>query len=287
MNKRIWLNNLQQENVIAIDKHNRHDIKKYQFKALEIEDVSVLKSQQKTESSDDSLPIHENTEAQHDEVAQQEVAAQVPPPQVISGIEAELIERLLERSDGLAKSLEAVQSQLDRQQEEMEKILREAKEESKAQGIKEGEEKAKAQLQEEIDRQLQAFADSITHLAETSLKVEKQIEDIEKDLSLIAIDIAKEVIAKEVSADSGSIALTLSKKLLETLKEATKILVKLNPQDYALLLKRFDSDERVKLQADKAIARGGVVVISDSGNLDGTIASRFENLKRSILEGGQ
>ncbi|MDE7447866.1 MAG: hypothetical protein K2M51_02330 [Helicobacter sp.] len=41
----------------------------------------------------------------------------------------------------------------------------------------------------------------------------------------------------------------------------------------------------MKLQADKGIARGGVVVMCVSGKLDGTIMSRFENLKRSILEG--
>ena len=246
-----------------------------------------------TFTSDDSsnniaaAPLLDEIEQQHEEQGahEQAEAPAMPPPQVISGIEAELIERLLEKSDGLEKTLAAVQQKLDKQQEEMEKILREAKEESRQQGIKEGQELAKTQMQEEINTQLQAFCDSIAQIGETSQKVEEQINNIEKDLSLIAIDIAKEIIAKEVSSESSEIALTLSKKLLESLKEATKILIKLNPQDYALLLKRFDGDGRIKLQADKAIARGGVVVISDSGNLDGTIMSRFENLKRSILEG--
>ena len=215
-----------------------------------------------TFTSDDSsnniaaAPLLDEIEQQHEEQGahEQAEAPAMPPPQVISGIEAELIERLLEKSDGLEKTLAAVQQKLDKQQEE-------------------------------INTQLQAFGDSIAQIGETSQKVEEQINNIEKDLSLIAIDIAKEIIAKEVSSESSEIALTLSKKLLESLKEATKILIKLNPQDYALLLKRFDGDGRIKLQADKAIARGGVVVISDSGNLDGTIMSRFENLKRSILEG--
>ncbi|MDE5816353.1 MAG: flagellar assembly protein FliH [Helicobacter sp.] len=274
-------NSESKENVIATDRRSRHDIRRYEFKAME------------TFTSDDSsnniaaAPLLDEIEQQHEEQGahEQAEAPAMPPPQVISGIEAELIERLLEKSDGLEKTLAAVQQKLDKQQEEMEKILREAKEESRQQGIKEGQELAKTQMQEEINTQLQAFGDSIAQIGETSQKVEEQINNIEKDLSLIAIDIAKEIIAKEVSSESSEIALTLSKKLLESLKEATKILIKLNPQDYALLLKRFDGDGRIKLQADKAIARGGVVVISDSGNLDGTIMSRFENLKRSILEG--
>ncbi len=272
-------NSESKENVIATDRRSRHDIRRYEFKAME----SPL--------SDDSskniahAPLLDEIEPQQEQDTEQAETPAMPPPQVISGIEAELIERLLEKSDGLEKTLASVQQKLDKQQEEMEKILREAKEESRQQGIKEGQELAKTQMQDEINAQLQAFGDSIAQIGETALKVEEQINAIEKDLSLIAIDIAKEIIAKEVSTESSEIALMLSKKLLESLKEATKILIKLNPQDYALLLKRFDGDGRIKLQADKAIARGGVVVISDSGNLDGTIMSRFENLKRSILEG--
>lgn len=272
-------NSESKENVIATDRRSRHDIRRYEFKAMENftpEDSGNITS----------APLLDEIEQHQEQGApEQAEAPEMPPPQVISGIEAELIERLLEKSDGLEKTLATVQQKLDKQQEEMEKILREAKEESRQQGIKEGQELAKTQMQEEINTQLQAFGDSIAQIGETSQKVEEQINNIEKDLSLIAIDIAKEIIAKEVSSESSEIALTLSKKLLESLKEATKILIKLNPQDYALLLKRFDGDGRIKLQADKAIARGGVVVISDSGNLDGTIMSRFENLKRSILEG--
>ncbi|WP_181566345.1 flagellar assembly protein FliH [Helicobacter monodelphidis] len=279
------MNNLQhQENVIATDRRSRHDIRRYEFKALEVPSEESLPKL-------DSLPVLEQDTPQ--EVTQESIAPtaqttqEMPPPQVISGIEAELIERLLERSDDLAKSLDSVQAKLEKQQEEMEKILREAKEESRMQGIKEGEEQARAQMQAEIDAVIEKFGDSIAGIGETSLKMEEHINGIEKDLSLIAIDIAKEVIAREVSEQSGEIALSLSKKLLESLKEATKILIKLNPEDYAILLKRFDGDSRIKLQADKAITKGGVVVVSDSGNLDGTIHSRFENLKRSILEGNQ
>lgn len=264
------------ENVIATDKRTRHDIRRYEFKAIEASADDLGKSL-----------VAPSIEPEIVQEQQESPQPDMPPPQVISGIEAELIERLLEKSENLESALKTVQEQLDRQQEEMEKILREAKEESKQQGIKEGQEIARAQMQDEINAQLQAFGDSIAQIGDTSVKVEEQINHIEKDLSLIAIDIAKEIIAKEVSEESAEIALSLSKQLLDNLKEATKILIKLNPQDYALLLKRFDGDGRIKLQADKAIARGGVVVISDSGNLDGTIMSRFENLKKSILEGRQ
>lgn len=284
------MNSLQyQENVIAPGERDRHDIRRYEFKALEAQSEESLL----TKSPEIALPLENITQQANVSEASTEgedghgVRVDSPPPQMMGGVEVELIERLLEKNDGLAKALEDIQARLERQQEEMEKILREAKEESRQQGIREGEEKAKMELQEEVNTQLQAFGDSIAQLGETSLKMEQQIENIEKDLSLIAIDIAKEIIAKEVSLESSEIALSLSRRLLESLKEATKILIKLNPEDYALLLDRFDGDERIKLQADKAIAKGGVVVISDSGNLDGTIMSRFENLKRSILEGGQ
>ncbi|MDE6979204.1 MAG: hypothetical protein K2O85_06510, partial [Helicobacter sp.] len=143
-------NSESKENVIATDRRSRHDIRRYEFKAME----SPL--------SDDSskniahAPLLDEIEPQQEQDTEQAETPAMPPPQVISGIEAELIERLLEKSDGLEKTLASVQQKLDKQQEEMEKILREAKEESRQQGIKEGQDLAKTQMQDEINAQLQA-----------------------------------------------------------------------------------------------------------------------------------
>jgi len=113
---------------------------------------------------------------------------------------------------------------------------------------------------------------------------ERQYRDDIRVVKVDAVDIAKEVIVKEVSEHSAEVAYSLAKELLDSLKDATKVLLKLNPEDYALIIKDFEGEDRIKIQPDKAIAKGGVVIMSDDGNLDGTIMSRFQTLKRTILE---
>lgn len=262
--------NNDKQNVISTDGQSRHNIKRYEFKVLD----SSLKEEDKE--------FYESTTSLQPTVESVEIPA--PPPQPTSTIDIELIEKLLQKSDGLADSLLGVHSYLERQQKEMDSLVKEAREEARQLGIREGQEQMKMALQEEVEEQKRALIASIEMLEKTASGMERQIESIERELSAIAVDIAKEVIAKEVEQNSAEVANALAKNLLESLKDATKILLKLNPQDYATVIKSFEGEERIKIEADKAIARGGVVILSDSGNLDGTILSRFQAMKRSILE---
>lgn len=272
------MNNYQQENVISTQGQSRHNIKRYEFKVL---DSLAKEEPQESFEPLSSLPLDSHVPQENPPPS----PSTPPVPSIpASLIENELIERLLQKSDELAGSLAKMQMQLDKQQKEMDSLIKEAREEARALGIKEGQEQARAVMQEEVEEQKRALIASIELLEGTSKEMEKQIGSLERELSAIAVDIAKEVIVKEVSEKSAEVAHALAKNLLDSLKEATKVLLKLNPQDYALLVKHFEGEERIKIQPDKAIAKGGVVIISDNGNLDGTILSRFQTLKKSILE---
>lgn len=275
------MNNYRQENVISTEGQSRHNIKRYEFKAL---DSTALESAAPSLENLEPLITPPAPPPASSEEPEGEPSPAPSAPFPIAPLESELVERLLQRSDDVVDSLLKVQQQLERQQQEMEAIIKEAREEARALGFKEGQEQARQELQGEIEAQKNSLITSIELLERTSKEMEQQIGHLERDLSAIAVDIAKEVIVKEVENHSAEVARELATQLLESLKEATKILLKLNPQDYAALAKHFEGEERVKLQPDKAIAKGGVVIISDSGNLDGTILSRFQTLKKSILE---
>ena len=113
---------------------------------------------------------------------------------------------------------------------------------------------------------------------------QKHLEDLEKELSAISVDIAKEVILSEVSENSQKIALGLTKELLNSIMDATNIKIKVNPSDYLFLKEQLSENTKVEILADSAVSLGGVVIVSDSGNLDGTIMARYKNLKQSVLE---
>lgn len=266
------MNNHKQENVISMDGQGRHNIKRYEFRALETLPSPVESKENPLEPKTEEPPLEPIASSPQ------------PPAPSIPPLDPELFEKILARSDGLAEVLLALQAQLEKQEREIDSIVREAREESRALGIKEGQEQARAELTEEVEAQKRAFVESIELLERSSKEMSGHIDALERDLSAIAVDIAKEVIVKEVSEHSAEVAYSLAKELLDSLKDATKVLLKLNPEDYALIIKDFEGEDRIKIQPDKAIAKGGVVIMSDDGNLDGTIMSRFQTLKRTILE---
>jgi len=45
---------------------------------------------------------------------------------------------------------------------------------------------------------------------------------------------------------------------------------------------QFSKNEHVKISADDAISKGGVVIISDGGNIDATMQTRLEKLKMLV-----
>ncbi|WP_304381686.1 flagellar assembly protein FliH, partial [uncultured Helicobacter sp.] len=151
-------------------------------------------------------------------------------------------------------------------------------------GYREAEEKAKEDLFAEVNAQKKILVDSIITLEDALKSSQKHLEDLEKELSAISVDIAKEVLINEVSENSQKIALNLTKELLNSIMDATNIKIKVNPNDYIFLKEQLKDNAKVEIIADNAVSLGGVVIVSDSGNIDGTIMSRYKNLKQSVLE---
>ena len=93
------------------------------------------------------------------------------------------------------------------------------------------------------------------------------------------MDIAKEIIQKEVSENSNKVAYSLAKALINDLKEATKIVIKANPKNVSFLKSHLDN---IQIVEDEAIKEGGIVILSDIGNIEADINQRFKALKEAI-----
>ena len=50
------------------------------------------------------------------------------------------------------------------------------------------------------------------------------------------------------------------------------------------LKENLKDKEKIQIEADNAISRGGVVISSNLGNLDGNVMSRYKMLKQSVLD---
>lgn len=250
------------KSIISSQELNGHNMQKYEFKKLDTNDIKIQDSNSNSDVSEDKLPT------------QSQVSM------IQSSLEKELIEKLLTKSDDLASSLNNFQMQFEKlqsQTNEKEKIARE-------EGFKEGELKAQLGFKDELEKEKERISKSIMTLDDTIERIKGQIVKLESELSAIAIDIAKEVIVKEVEANSAKIAASISKELLQSMSSNLNIIIKVNPVDFDFLNNIVKNKQNIKIKSDDAIQKGGVVVISENGNIDGNIMSRYQILKQSVLE---
>ena len=135
-----------------------------------------------------------------------------------------------------------------------------------------------------MNSQKELYGLSIQRIDTNIAESKNHILGLEKELSSIALDIAREVILAEVSTNSAKIASSLARGLLQDLSQGTQVTLKVFPGDLEDLKESLKDLTNITLEADQAIAKGGVVILSNEGNIDGDIFMRFETLKKSILE---
>lgn len=276
---------LSQENIIGQEELKNHNIKKYEFKSITSEMLESGKILEPSKEINKEITSEINeSEILGETQASTEVQNTESTMQKIATLEQELVERLLQKTDELSSSLAKLQIQFEKLQVESEQRVASAREEGYKDGFREAETKAKDELFAEINTQKKSLVDSIITLESALKQSQKHLEDLEKELSAISVDIAKEVILSEVSENSQKIALGLTKELLNSIMDATNIKIKVNPSDYLFLKEQLSENTKVEILADSAVSLGGVVIVSDSGNLDGTIMARYKNLKQSVLE---
>jgi len=207
----------------------------------------------------------------------------VVEPQNLNLPQLEKIDSVVEKVDSLYSKMENLEKELLSKTGECEKRVTETKELSYKNGFNEGYNQAKREMEGEVTQHLSKLIESLNKLEEVYKVYQNKIENIEKELVGVAIDIAEEVIAKELSKHSKEIALSLTKELINDIKEATKIEVKVNPLDYDYVKDKINLD-KITIKPDNAISPGGVVIISDVGNIEAEIAERFKVIKNNILK---
>ena len=242
----------------------QHIVKEYSFKSLDFSD---------------------NTPSEPQEIKQKtEVIEKVVNNTCSDPNQIKLIEELLKKSDEFASSIARLEAKLQDQAKDCNDKLAHIKETSYQAGYNEGYNQAKKELEEKINSHLSKLVESLHKIEEVYKDYQSKAENIEKELVGVAVDIAEEVIAKELSEHSKEIALNLTKELLNDIKEATQIEIKVNPLDYDYIKDNLNLD-KIKVTPDNAISVGGVVILSDAGNIEAEIHKRFEAIKNHILKG--
>lgn len=251
-------------NFITETDHQKHTIKRYEFrsidKKLEAEIAPAM------EESGIYTPPSDN----HNEDF---------------AILQELLKEVLEQSSQNKALLQALQEQMQNfSTSQQNQMLEEGKKSAYEQGVLDGEKRAKESLESEVEAQKQSLTYAINNLQDAIIQTQERIKTLESELSSIAIDLAKEVIIKEVQEESQKIAFHIAQELLEPISQSSEITLRANPIDLPYLQEKLPQASKIHFEPDALISRGGVIISSPLGNFDGTILSRYKNLKRTILE---
>ena len=261
------------DNIIDKQQIDDHSIQRYRFKVL---GSNLVEGQSYADEEESSSMVKD--------VLAEPIFDEVIPKSRLDEGQNLFVEELLKKTDELSSNIIKLQMQIEKQELEFSNRLNEElkreRESSYSLGYQKAKEESEVQGQEVKSRYLK----SINHVETLYKQMEDVMSKVESDIIETACEIAREVIKKEVKTSSAQIAQTLSKELIKELKEASKIEIKVNPRDFETLQESYSKDEKIKVTADDSITLGGVVVLSDIGNLDGNLSMRLEKVKYLIQD---
>ncbi|ECZ3390520.1 flagellar assembly protein FliH [Campylobacter coli] len=268
-------------NVISGGASDQHVVEGYRFKVIsefdnhtgEKKHTQTPDEENITTSSKDESPVEESQTPAPSQVVQE---VQTP------AFQPSFVEDLLKKTDEMSSNIIKLQMQIESQENEFNNRLNSELESAKEKFSKEGYEQARAEFEKELNDLRDRYLKSVSKLEEACVNLNAFIEKNEKELADTAIDIAKEVILKELENNSSKIAYALAKDLINELKGAGSIEIKVNSIDYNYLKEHFSENSHIKITLDDAISKGSVIILSDSGNIESNLNARLIKIKKMV-----
>lgn len=258
--------------IICSNETSAHSVSKYNFKVISANH----------ESSSEVFKSDIAEEQEHKE--QVNVApSNVDSSAISQSSKDSLIESLLQKTDEMSSNFIKLQMKLEMMSDEHKTEIAKVKTDSYAEGLEAGNARAMREAEASLANGMTQLSSSVATLERSAQEFQKALEEIKKELVNAALDISKEVIGVELSENSAQVATLLSNELIKELQSASKITLKVNPKDHGAISQNVGLMENIKIVSDSAVSEGGVIAISDVGNIDAQILKRFERVKRAAL----
>lgn len=161
--------------------------------------------------------------------------------------------------------------------------LQRYQEESYQRGLQDGKNLAERGL-------LNVFKGLRTAAEDLQLLREKVLRDSEDDLLSLTLAVARKVIAREVAQDRQTV-LRLIKSAIIDLNEQDELVIRLHPDDHALLTSSKNEDLKTELstirfvmKSDPALEVGCCLIETARGTVDASFEAQLEEIYRRLLE---
>ncbi len=269
-------------NVISGGTSDQHVVEGYRFKVISEFDNHTEEKQHHPQISNEENIITSSKDENPTNESQTPASSQVVQEIQTPVFQPSFVEDLLKKTDEMSSNIIKLQMQIESQESEFNNRLNSELENAREKFSKEGYEQAKAEFEKELNELRDKYLKSVSKLEEACTNLNVFIEKNEKELADTAIDIAKEVILKELENNSSKIAYALAKDLINELKGAGSIEIKVNSVDYNYLKEHFSENSHIKITLDDAISKGSVIILSDSGNIESNLNARLIKIKKMV-----
>ncbi|HED6757811.1 TPA: flagellar assembly protein FliH [Campylobacter coli] len=269
-------------NVISGGTSDQHVVEGYRFKVISEFDNHTEEKQHHPQISNEENIITSSKDENPTNESQTPAPSQVVQEVQTPAFQPSFVEDLLKKTDEMSSNIIKLQMQIESQESEFNNRLNSELENAREKFSKEGYEQAKAEFEKELNDLRDKYLKSVSKLEEACTNLNFFIEKNEKELADTAIDIAKEVILKELENNSSKIAYALAKDLINELKGAGSIEIKVNSVDYNYLKEHFSENSHIKITLDDAISKGSVIILSDSGNIESNLNARLIKIKKMV-----
>ncbi len=152
-------------------------------------------------------------------------------------------------------------------------------------GLKEGKEKAYHEEKERIDGEMEHMVQLIDEIKNIKTNLEKENE---KQLAKLCFYMAKRLLMKEIQEDEAYI-MNLTKKTIEMVQSDENITIRVSPEDLKWIeenktqfFQEVDVDPSTKIEEDRDVSRGGVIIESQFGVIDARVEERLEKLEKIL-----
>jgi len=258
--------------VISSEKIIDHTVNKYSFKVLSLNNSNHEENTHlEEEIGIDKHPSQRQSDVDSSALSQSSKDA--------------LIESLMKKTDDMSSNFIKLQMKLESIEEENKREIIIIKEESFNEGLASGRAQSLKDSEQNLSGAIEQFSLSLSTLENSAKEYENALEAIKVNLITAALDIAKEVVNIELNENAQDIANILSSELIKELQSASKITLKVNPRNHGVISEKVGSLKHIEVISDSAVSEGGVIAMSDAGNIDAQISKRFERVKRAALNG--
>jgi flagellar assembly protein FliH len=145
---------------------------------------------------------------------------------------------------------------------------------------------ARAELQGQIDALKARVAQLDSVLSLLSRPLEELDAQVEQQLTLLAVTVAKQVLRRELKTDPEQIIAVIRESVARLPVASRDIRVQLHPEDAAVVRENLSSpasDRAWTIVEDPSLSRGGCLVRTDTSQIDARLDSRLNAIVSAAL----